>query len=524
MELTMPDPPQTSRLRMLGIIFLLAAVLIGFGTAYWYFSGRLNLEGVMQNNIRSLFAGHDGIITDVGARPGAYVRQGDVLLRFDETVLRKNLADEQQKLRYMAQLVPPKLLKAPDSDEALTERHERRRAMENAAERRVQEATDKEAQASILYSRATMLATQGKLREPERSAAEAALSAARHEVLEARKAFEALSLERAASGVEIQRLRDIQSATGANKLPEATRLRNYEEQKIRVDKAQAALQTAIVNAPEDGIIVDVMVQPGSRVAAMQPCVLYLPQGQQPMVKAFVPIDASSKLMAGQQCDLTLFGPEERKADGYIASLSPGQSDKSAGMQEGAESFTTVWIELLPPKNSGNEVLSLLPDGTRASVTVLLREPKLAPQLRASRAPAPQSAPPASVSPASSPVTAPGSPDIPAAGAPSGTPMSVQNAFGQDPAQVEQAQREQMQLQPQSPPPPAVVRAGSPEATGRMPAEAATATPAARPPGLPPVLPPMQAPRQLTGSPLPNPNNNPSIVPPQILDQGAPVTP
>ncbi|MCL1939502.1 MAG: HlyD family efflux transporter periplasmic adaptor subunit [Desulfovibrionaceae bacterium] len=510
MSLTMPEQTKNASRRILWFALAVLLLLAGAGAGvFYYLSGRMQLEGVLQSNLRVLTSESGGQVTEVPVRPGLHVLRGAVLIRFDEAALRSALVREEQQLQALAMLVPPSLLRVPGvdgKDESLTDRLDRQRLTEEAAERRLQEATGKEAQAAILYRRASMLADQGKLARHELEGAEAHFASARREVQDARQAFEGLSLERAATGVEIRRMRDMQSIVGADRLSEGERLKNFEEQEARVVDLRAALATAVITAPENGTVIDVAVRPGDMATPMQPSLLFRPDGRLARVRALASDKEAARLRAGQQCQIRLDTPETVLLEGFVAAVTPGLPASAVSTAGNEKSFAAVWIDVLPQQ--GDEAaLSLPQKELPVRVTVLLRAPLLNPLPYPGSTVALPDAPDTN----GRAVVAPVSSEMPVPAAPVGGPLSVQSPYGEAPGQDSSAQ-----VVPQGAQSAPVVKAGSPEATGR----AYPAEPTAETPQGPPNLPPMRAPRQLTGTGQPDPQNNPSIVPPRMLNQEA----
>ena len=508
MHLTMPEKTQNTSRRLAWFACagaLLAAAAVGGW--YYYMSGRLLLDGVLQSNVNSLVAEYGGQVAEVAAVPGVRVRGGEVLIRFDETALRSTLMREEQELKTLTMLVPPHLLRVPGPDggmESLTERLERQRLVEENAERRLQESTDREAQAAVLYSRASLLAAQGKLSRQELDGAEAHIAAARRAAQEARRSFETVSLERAGTGAEIQRMRAMQSAAGADRVPDEARLQSFEQKKARVAGVRAALAATLIAAPADGVVVDVAVRPGDRIAPMQPCLLFRPDAQPPQVRALVAGNEAGGIRAGQQCRVRFTGAEEAVFDGFVTALTQGLPSDAATAPGAGGSLSSVWVGFIPQE--GNEArIAALEDGAAAEVTVLLRAPLMRPFPASEHALTPGAAAPSAPQP-----TFQGGPE-PAA--PAGAPLSVQTPYGEASVRGAPAPVVQQYV----PPAPVVVRAGSPGALGRPPqADNNPGTAAVTPQG-PPSLPPMRAPRQLTGSPQPDLGNNPSLAPSRMLD-------
>lgn len=502
MDLNLPEKTKPA-VRRLPWLVLMAALLSAAAGGAWYYhrSGRMQLEGVLQSNLRTLVAERGGQVMEVAVPPGARARAGDPLIRFDEAAARSALLQGERQLQALAMLVPPQLLRAPlpdGGDENLTEGLERRRAAEEAARQRLQEATDREARSAVLHSRASTLAARGKLTRQELENAQAHLDAAREEVRKARQSFENLSLERATAGAEIRRIRDMQAAAGADGVSGEVRLRRFEQQQAQVAELRAALAAAVIRAPADGLVVDVAVHPGDRTAAMQPCVLFRPDGRGPQARALVPENEARRLTPGQQCRVRLAGTEDSDFEGVIMALRPGLPASAPPGEGTGESLTAVWIGLFSRERDG-EPPALPEDGARVEISVLLRAPLLNPAAYAGSAGTPL-AEPESAAPAFGQPFA----DAPVPAAPGGGPLSVQTPFGGE------ALPQQLLQEPRPVP---ALKSGSPEALGRPAPDAA----APEPLRAEPELPPMRAPRQLTGSSLPDPGNNPSLVPPALLD-------
>lgn len=483
MQLTMPQKKAASRAPAI-ILLILLLCLAGAGLYLWHQAGRLSFTGIFEPSAHSLAFTRDGRVAAVEVRPGERVRRGQVLLRLDEEPLRLALREEEGRLGQLALTLPPSHISVPAPDrsdgrtaESLDERLDRRRRVEEEAERRMQAASDAEAQASIIYNRASMLAARGKITPEDRAAAEAALEAARLEKQAARDYYESVSLRRAETSADIRSLKAVQNAAGAAQLPVEARLAAYERQKVRVADARAALGAAELSAPSDGLIMDVLARPGENVRAAQPALAFraLEAGT---VTARLPADAAGKLDAGRPCLLSLPGAAA-PLKGYVASVPPDSAPPS-------EEAAHVEVRLaLTPEAAATEAAHGLRDGDEIAVTVLLREPLFFPDVLPSVEE--KAAPPALAQPAS-----------PAEGgraAPPASPLSVHTPFGaEDP----------LTPPPARPAPPTVKAGGG----GSLDLPKVSV----------PVLPPMPVPAELTGSPLPDPANNPSVAAPEVLDR------
>lgn len=521
MQLTMPEKKAPKRG---GVFLLLLAVglLAGGGLVWWHFSGRLVFDGEVRQQSLPLVAAAGGRVIAVDVAPGEAVRRGQLLLRLDETGLQQQLAEARQRLAATALTLPPQYLDVPGEGgvgrESLSQRLERRRLTEEKAMRRVEEASDREAQAAVTHSRAAMLAARGKLSAEELRGAELALEAARAESRAAREAFEQLSLGRAETSMDIRRLKETQQATGANLLPVETRLAAYENARQAAAAAEEALAFARLTAPVDGLVREVSARPGDILETAQTAIIMQPSGAEPEVRAALGPDKAARLAPGLPCRIALDGPERRLFSGYV--LAVGPAEKGGDVPVRVALLAEEAGPKLPADTSANtsvKVLSVAPlpaDGTRVEVTALLREPLLArPQGRVTPAALPEAASGAPGETRGGAAAAPHGEDQgwsspapaqrPGQAAPPLSPLSVETPFGgADPyaGQTDQA---------------APGGAGS----GASAAGAAVGNGSRQLPQVAvPQLPPMSAPPVLKGSPMPDPANNPSLATPENLER------
>ena len=486
----MPEKKQRPVLRPLYVLLAILA-LAGIAAVYWHISGRVNLAGEVKDSVISLSPGLSGVFSRIEVREGQQVGKGQPLMILDPTTQRKALAEERQKLAQLEALLPPRHARASgpggygqsQDDESLEERLARQRKEEATAERRLQAAAADEAQAAITYSRASMLASQGKLSARERDAAAAALEEARLATQAAKAAFESHSLARSGVTAEMRRVKENQSATGAAALPEGLRIKNYELQRERVRAAEAALEATVVRAPEDGVITEIGAKPGGRATAGVPCLYMASFDKGVVVVAQATDDIAKKLRLNQRCRLEIAGASDNPYAGYISNFLPRSAfsaDKDAenAPPEGMRVQITVTgpagkgqADAAKPAEGDSPALYLR-GGARAEVTVLLRAPLYAENEQV-----------------------PARPDTPALSTPSPErPNGPDNPEGR-------------LLPPVNPPAPQVP---SPDGS-QGPLDSNRSLPQ---------LPPMQAPAQVNGSPLPDPRNNPSLVTPDILEREA----
>lgn len=379
METTMPEKKKSGGVRKWIYAVMVGGLACAVGAGvFWHVSGRVELDGLFLNTSLPVLAERGGLARAVKVAPGDTVAEGDVLVQFDEGDLRQKLEAQRKRLAELEMLLPPSLMQAPGnggSGESLTGKHERLRSEEQQADRRVQEAAAREAQAAVYYNRVALQVARGRMTAEDRDAADIALQMARAETERARSAFESTSGSRAAAGTDIQRFKDIHAASGADMVPESMRIKQYEEQRQRIFATLRELESARVTAPESGVVVDVSVAAGEQVAAMQPCVVLRPTARPPLVRALAGAGSLGKLRLGQQASVTLHGPQEMELAGYVASFAPPARPGDVVYAPGESANIVVWIAVDEPADQqGRDMLYALPQSTPAEVVVALRDP------------------------------------------------------------------------------------------------------------------------------------------------------
>ena len=509
MSISMPEKKPRPVIRPLYVLLGLF-LLGGIAAVYWHSSGRVSLVGEVKDSVVSLSPGMSGVFSRIEVREGQRVVRGQPLISLDASAQQRALAEERQKLAQFEALLPPQYVRAPgpggrlQDEESLEERLTRQRGEEATAERRLQQAADREAQAAITYNRASMLASRGQMSARERDAAAAALDEARLEVQAAKAAFESFSLARSGTGAEIRRVKENQNAIGADTLPANLRIKNYELQRERVRAAAAALESTVVYAPEDGIVTEILARSGGPATAGAPCLYMALLDKSVIVMAQVSDDAAKKLRLKQQCRLEISGASDNPYEGYISNLLP-KSNMPKDVETAAASGMRAQIAITGPAGKGraeeehSPTLYLL-GGAKADIVVLLRAPLHGQEQETPARPAPEKN--ANAAPAATPAIAPstaGSQGSSGTGQPTAARTNPQER-GDGPDNPEG------RLLP--PVHPSAAHTQSPEAS-QGPLDANRSLPQ---------LPPMQAPEKLTGSPLPDPQNNPSVVTQDILER------
>lgn len=398
MKLTMPEAKKSTATRkwLYAVVAGLALCAAG-GGVYWHIAGRVALEGLFMNMNLPVSALQNGRVQSVGVTVGDAVRQGDVLVTFDQGNLKQTLEAQRQKLKEIEMLLPPSMMQAQgvpvgapmtgvsgagqaagqalQQSESLTQKLDRLRAEEEAAERRLHEASSREAQAAVYYNRVSLLVSKRRMHPEDRSAAEVVLQMAKAETENAKKAFEAISLKRFDAGKDIQKVKDIQAASGADMVPDTLRLKQYDEQRQRLLATMQALESTRLVAPADGVVLDVIVQAGSDVAAMQPCVVLRPVSRPPLVRALAEAGDLGKLTLGQEAEITLKGPQDVSLSGFVSGFAPPSRQGDTVYAPDGQPKTVVWITLdTPEAQETRDRMFAMPQGSVTDVTVALRKP------------------------------------------------------------------------------------------------------------------------------------------------------
>ena len=511
MSISMPEKKQRPVIRPL--YALLALLLLGgIAAVYWHNSGRVSLVGEVRDSVVPLSPGISGVFSRIDVREGQRVGKGQPLISLDASAQQRALAEERQKLAQFEALLPPQYVRVPgpggrlQDDESMEERLTRQRGEEASAERRLQRAAEREAQASITYNRVSMLASRGQMSARERDAAAAALDEARLEVQAAKAAFESFSLARSGTVAEMRRVKENQNAIGADTLPANLRIKNYELQRERVRAATAALEATTVYAPEDGIVTEILARPGGPAAAGAPCLYMAALDKSVIVMAQVSDHDAKKLRLKQQCRLEIAGASNNPYAGYISNLLPkssapkdGETAAPAGMR--AQIAITGPVEKGHAEEENSPTLYLL-GGAKADIVVLLRAPLHGQEQSPPTKPAPENG--ATTPPAAAPAI------TPSAAGPQSSSGADQSPAARTPLQERAGGPDNPEGRLLPPVYPPAAHTPSPE-NSQGPLDANRSLPQ---------LPPMQTPEKLTGSPLPDPRNNPSVVTPDILEREA----
>lgn len=506
-------PAYLARHRSILVPAALFVILASAAAGYIFFRsapGQMRLSGEAFFAQETIQASMPGIVSQIEVMQGQQISKGQILLRFGSGPLQRVFEQEQQKLAELTGMLPPQYVflldpERPDSPpESLTERLERQRAEETVAEQGMQEASLDEAGLAVTHNRIRMLVAQGKLSPEQQKISEQSLSATKEKAFLAKKRFEAYSLKRSNTDAQIRRLRQAQAASGADRIPLQERLRRFEEQRHTVAELAGRVQNAVVTAPFDGVIQDVLISPGDTIQSMQPCFTMRRKGAQVIVRATVPDKEKYALKKGLACEIYLEGHESKPVQGYISMLTEGSP-------ENTNTLTLECTPLQPSELTNLGAGRTAPRPLHAELTVFLdtvaRQSSSLNSQEYSVVPEDGNV---DTSAASTSTRGMATGRIGASG-------SALSDFAPQRENEAKGNGEAASFQRSVPEAP-VIKAGSPEATGKPRDPQTQGFGLTEKRTMEPVqLPPMKAPYPLKGSPLPDVHNNPSIVPPTVLE-------
>ena len=488
------------------IVFgVLAAAIVG----YMFFRsvpGQVRLDGEVLLSQDVITAKMSGVVSTIEVSPGQQIFPGQILLRFDSGPLQQVFEQEQRRLADLTGMLPPQYVFLPDPDrpeasrESLAQRLERQRAEEVGAEREMHEASLNEAKLSVTHNRIRMLVAQGKLNPDQQRLSDQSLDAAKEHTSLAQKRFEENSLKRSGTDALIRRLLEAQKASGADRIPLQERLRRFEEQSFKVAELADRVQNAVITAPFEGVVQEILVSSGDPVQSTQPCFTVRKKDAPMLVRATVMDKEKYSLKKGLACEMLLEGHENEPVQGYVSFLSSGAEPESADIPV---------LECRPLQSSqlaglvGGKVYSRSP---HAELTIFLD--RMAYQNPSPGTMEKSAFPEEDDWQGASRATASGR--ISANGSASPDAVSQQGRGAVNNPEAASLQR--------TAPEAVVIKSGSPEAVGKL-RESLTSAPGPTGSSIkdPVQLPPMKAPYPLKGSPLPDVHNNPSIVPPAVLE-------
>ncbi len=405
MQLAMPEkaaPPRQRRAAVLLLLFIAAAT----GGLYWYYSGRIVLQGEVGTLSLTLYPEIAGTVSKVTARAGEQVQAGQPLVFLDASALQTTFAEAQNTLARLEAELPPEHLRrsrqTPDpQQETMEQLLTRQFREEEAARRALHEASTAEAQTAFAYNRASILAAEGKLPQQQKEATRQNNLAARERLARSRAEFEAASLARAATEADIRRSKAAQKQAGVDEVPANLRIRAYEAQAARTRQAAAALEATVVRAPRDGVVTAVEVAPGASLAAGQPVLSMIPTDAPPAIVAFAPEQDAAKIRVGQPCSVAIPSSPHSPFTGKVLAVLPRARPWHANATE-LEAFSRsrmqVRVALDIPASASGEAAGaqaipeqlLLPDNADAVITVYLREPLFSGSARSEEAAGPSS--------------------------------------------------------------------------------------------------------------------------------------
>jgi multidrug resistance efflux pump len=366
MTLAMPKASPPPR-RLREILLAAAGLLLIGGGLYWFYADQISLTGRVTGAAIPVKAPIAGTVSRIPAREGQSVPKGEPLLFLKDDGLRDALERERQALARMEAAVPPSLRPslagtAPNLEALIPLAQQ----AEAEALRFVGEASTAEAGAAVAARRAALLRQEGRIAEERRQEALLAHERTKKVLEQARAEYENKSLARAAAVAELRGLREAMRGAGLN-------MREYEEQRARTRTAEENLGAAVLRAPEDGFVTEILAGPDATLTAGQTALHFLPLAASPEIVLFVSEKTAALLAPGQRCVVRV-ASVPGALEGAVASLSPRPSG-SRDDQEGGGEEENILVRIrlafkTQPAVTGNP--PFLPDGAAAVATIYLQ--------------------------------------------------------------------------------------------------------------------------------------------------------
>lgn len=329
--LTMPEHSPQKRTRWLLWAGLGGVLLICLVLAYLlYTSQGFHDVGVVDNPLE-YSASQDGLF-DIAVYEGQRVEAGTYLGSVDGAALKERLATLERQLVPLELALPLEYggytgvsgqkEVAPFSDEALRQAVE----AEKTAREAVQKASAWEAKRGLEARKYLQRHYQGQVGQEQLETVRGQHAQAQSLLSEAKKMFEIVSLERAGIEKERARIRLIQEESGLEAVPVEVRIKEYEIQKAKRDKARAEYEQSVFFSPSLAVVVGAYAASGQHVEQGQPLLTLRPLSDFSVtVTALTSRHYAKNLLVGGDCTLDIPTYSSRPLQGIITAIVPQES-------------------------------------------------------------------------------------------------------------------------------------------------------------------------------------------------------
>ncbi len=334
-----PAASSAKSARKKGFMALTAAVVVAAASyfTYWYFIGSRYIStdnAYAAVEVAEVTPSVGGIVEEVAVTDTQRVRQGDILVRIDDTDAQLALKRAQADFALAKQRVRSYFA----SDEGLSALVQAREADQTRAKAQLESAQADFRRAQIDFNRRKDLVKSGSVSGEELTNAQTAL----------RQAQASLNAAQAAAAqAEANRLSAIaEKKANAAHIEDTTLETNPEvlQALARLDQAQVDLQRTVIRAPVDGVVAQRRVQVGKRIQIGAPLMTIVPVEQMHIDANFKEVELK-KLKIGQRVSAKsdLYG-DQVIFKGVVVGLSGGTG--SAFSMIPAQNATGNWIKVV----------------------------------------------------------------------------------------------------------------------------------------------------------------------------------
>ncbi|MDB6031373.1 MAG: emrA 1 [Verrucomicrobiales bacterium] len=314
-----PSSGGATRIVVIAIVSLLTLAALGVGVPWGFYRYKhiVVSEAAVKGTITKLGARIDGRIKNIEVQPGQVISKGEVLLRMEDHHLQAALDRARAELRSAAQDLDSEKKGIVQTRKRLTADIER----VNGTRKKI--AAELEAQKSILsrtqkqFDRMTSLAKSGAASLADQDTALSDRDKAQAYVNGAMGSLEAADFNYQKAMIDLEGLAVRESRLGVLES-------QMEVAKAKIAQAEADLEATVIKAPEDGRVLERMVEVGGSAKVGEP-MLSLWIGK-PWVEAWVDERDLRKFAVGTPVDVSLDAEPDQKLPGKVIAVGL-ESDK-----------------------------------------------------------------------------------------------------------------------------------------------------------------------------------------------------
>jgi multidrug resistance efflux pump len=289
------------------------AIVVPIGTWIHYRTAYIvSTNALVKGSIADVGAPLDGIVTEVAVDVGDRVREGQVLVRFEDRQLVAKVDQQRSQLEKAELELQVEPLAIAHEERRLKSRVAEATARLASAEAQLEAAQSRANDAQKIHERRIALAQEGVIGEAELADAEGAVrtahalvSAAGAEREAAAAALESARVDFNGLSVRRERVVLLDSQRGASAASLAL--------------AEAELAGTVIRAPADGWVVRRIVEPGVSVVVGAP-IMALWIGDDVWIEAWIDEDDLASVEVGSSARVTLKPYPDREFTGFVETI------------------------------------------------------------------------------------------------------------------------------------------------------------------------------------------------------------